>query len=1206
MSWWRKSNLGDAGSENGWIKLKSIWRKSNPSDPGSESGWTKIKSIWRYQGGGVWYRIFGGEIPYPNVDGPKLWFIESPYDSSAYKTQDADVITGAAWQKSKMYVERGKWENDPLSIAIRIERSHSQLDWSSPTIILPEEELEYTEYSDNDSLDEVPENKNSRPIINLADIKNKYVFRARVRAGSSANPSGEDYALATFYYPNNLGIAPRLKFAFNPYSDGEVINEEETLSDKQFKIFGLKWRYQVSSADSYPNGTYFPDNRIYEFIGKQIVELTDFNGNRIGLLQDINPSMNPQLSTISYTQAMIDSGDDYIINIYSVANDWYYDASLTLDQHINSNTETIIMASYVFTPPIDMEDPTITISNRTKAGFNAEWYSSTAEKYEVDITNNLGTSLFGYPKITEDTSATIFGLSENTQYEICVKALAGAQNQHESNVVCKCVRTITTGISPQLGEPFAQGSNSFQISINNFSFIDPLDGWDIQVYATNGNATRSGSIITVSDVLNGIRSCVNATSSNINEVDLCVQSWELANSNEQCETLGTWYCRRTTTTGSCSVTIESYDASEVDGPLTIQCSLNQICCSSVTYGSWGDWSYTEYGNWGPCTQCQKAKIRTATRSRTKTTINLDCTQVTVEESETKTFTTPAAISGETCLDCIEYENCCCTPSSTTTLGTKTYTGPGLSSNQYWSEYGNCIQGERARYRNWTAIETTVSTLSDCSKTTTTKEVNGVEYDYTSCCTVSCTLSNKVYTGVVTYDNCIQGQRAKKTWYTATETCINSSCQETVTQVERFDTDYVACCTASCTTGTKTYTGPGSSSNQYWSAWSSCNQGERSRYRSWTALQTCIDIHCNSVTTEVNGNEFEYTGCCTAGTSCTTGTKTYSAWSAWSNCQQGEQSRYRSWTAIETCTTTDTSCNTTTTTIEVNGNEFEYRSCCTASCTTGTKTYSAWSAWSNCQQGQISRSRTWTATETCTTTSCTTTTSQVSGTEFEYANCCTASCTTGTKTYSAWSAWSNCQQGERSRYRTWTAIETCTTTSCTTTTTEVNGTEYEYTGCCTAGTTCTTGTKTYSAWSDWSTCRQGEQSRYRTWTAITTCTTTDTSCNVTTTSSEDSGNEFEYRNCSSTTPPFFPPHFPPFFPPHFPPHFPPFFPPHFPPFFPPHFPQSSPFFPPHFPPFFPPHFPPHFPPFFPPHFPPFFPPHFPPGGGGGGPGDPLPV
>ena len=62
MSWWRKSNLGDAGSENGWIKLKSIWRKSNPSDPGSESGWTKIKSIWRYQGGGVWYRIFGGQF----------------------------------------------------------------------------------------------------------------------------------------------------------------------------------------------------------------------------------------------------------------------------------------------------------------------------------------------------------------------------------------------------------------------------------------------------------------------------------------------------------------------------------------------------------------------------------------------------------------------------------------------------------------------------------------------------------------------------------------------------------------------------------------------------------------------------------------------------------------------------------------------------------------------------------------------------------------------------------------------------------------------------------------------------------------------------------------------------------------------------------------------------------------------------------------
>ena len=126
MSWWRKANLGDPGSVDGWIKIKSIWRKTNLGDAGSTDGWLRIKSAWRYSGNGLWKRIFGQENPSPKSD-VNLWFIESPYSNESNKSTDANQITGAAFQNSKMYIQRGKWENDPLYFDIRIQKKPNLL-----------------------------------------------------------------------------------------------------------------------------------------------------------------------------------------------------------------------------------------------------------------------------------------------------------------------------------------------------------------------------------------------------------------------------------------------------------------------------------------------------------------------------------------------------------------------------------------------------------------------------------------------------------------------------------------------------------------------------------------------------------------------------------------------------------------------------------------------------------------------------------------------------------------------------------------------------------------------------------------------------------------------------------------------------------------------------------------------------------------------
>ena len=145
MSWWRKSNLDDAGNVNGWIKIQSIWRKTNIGDAGSTDGWLRIKSAWRFQGlnalgAGIWYKIFGAESPYPKVN-PQLVFVST--DSSTSEMQ--------CTQQDKMYVTRGKWNEDPLSFLIKIQRSIIS-NWDAPATLISEE-LEYEEYLDSDYLD---------------------------------------------------------------------------------------------------------------------------------------------------------------------------------------------------------------------------------------------------------------------------------------------------------------------------------------------------------------------------------------------------------------------------------------------------------------------------------------------------------------------------------------------------------------------------------------------------------------------------------------------------------------------------------------------------------------------------------------------------------------------------------------------------------------------------------------------------------------------------------------------------------------------------------------------------------------------------------------------------------------------------------------------------------------------------------------------
>ena len=894
--------------------------------------------------------------------------------------------------------------------------------------------------------------------------------------------------------------------------------------------------------------------------------------------------------TVIYTQAMIDSGEDYIINIISVAKDAYYNSSLSLEGHILDMNETQEYATLVWTPPRVIENPVIEISNRTKSSADISWYSPDAERYKVDLEDSItGVSLGGYPKLsTEDVTASPFGLSENRLYTVSVTALAGTDDKYESDMVQKSFRTFAAGIKATLSAAYDITENSYKVLITNYS---SLTGFTINANATLGSVSRSGAVITVSGITTEGNSCLTVTTEKIDNVNLTAVSYELATSDQLCTEMGaTWYCLEYYDNGSCTgPTIHFSDRTAGDGFSSTMCYRTLVCCPTViqepkVYDAWGPYGNCYSASGQPGGDTKRTRYRTWTQL-TKTT-QLDCSILTTETNGTesedtncctatstlgvKTYGTPNAWGScdlqnykigrtipwtatrtnvdSSCVTTtvpdsghdVETKDCC---AASVVLGTKNYSE--------WGPYGNCYSAsgqtgadpKRTRYRTWTAIET--SNTINC--TSSTREVNGTEAQDTNCCTATSTIGTKTYGTPGAYGTCdIQsGLISRLIPWTATQTNVSTSCVTTTVAVSGNDVDSKNCCAASVVLGTKTYSA--------WSAYGECYGADpkRRRSRTWTATETTNTINCTSSTREVSGTDYEDINCCTA--SVTDGEKVYGAWGAYGACAvfpaDPTRTRSRSWTA--TRTTINTSCVSTTT--EISGTEYGYTDCCTPTSTLGTKSYGTPGAWGSCNinSGQIARLLPWTATQTDFSRDCVTTTSVVSGNDTGYKDCCSASTSLGEKNYGAWTAFGNCTQGERARSRSWTAIQTSNTINCTSSTSEVSGTEFEYTSCCVAG--CTQGTKSYGAWSAYGQCSQGERARVRTWTAITTC--INSSCTVLSTT-ENSGYEYEYISCTAPAP-FFPPHFPPFFPPHFPPFFPPFFPPHFPPFFPP-------FFPPHFP------------------------------------------
>ena len=165
-SWHRLNSNGTL------VKLKGLYRLN------SNGTLAKLRSIYRVNSNGTLVKVFAGlETPSVKVASPPLLYLVDP---SGFADPYID-----AYNTYKMYLTRGKWNEDPLEFVMKIQRSTSPT-FGSP-IDLVDVTKTYTTYSDSDFEFEVPTNIANRPVITNALIRAGNRYRGTVKATNSDN-----------------------------------------------------------------------------------------------------------------------------------------------------------------------------------------------------------------------------------------------------------------------------------------------------------------------------------------------------------------------------------------------------------------------------------------------------------------------------------------------------------------------------------------------------------------------------------------------------------------------------------------------------------------------------------------------------------------------------------------------------------------------------------------------------------------------------------------------------------------------------------------------------------------------------------------------------------------------------------------------------------------------------------------------------------
>ncbi len=170
--------------------------------------------------------------------------------------------------------------------------------------------------------------------------------------------------------------------------------------------------------------------------------------------------------TGSYSGTLVQSSSALTspVNLSSLSANTTYYITLTPYNYKNQSG-TAVQTTALTAPP----QPTVTFSSVTSSSFTVSWSATGATHYYVDIFNSItGVPLSGYPvSATTNTSASLFGLSQNTSYTATVYARNSASG-FLSTARTVSQTTLFSGLTPTFGTN-TSGTGQFTGSVTNYS-----------------------------------------------------------------------------------------------------------------------------------------------------------------------------------------------------------------------------------------------------------------------------------------------------------------------------------------------------------------------------------------------------------------------------------------------------------------------------------------------------------------------------------------------------------------------------------------------------------------------------------------------------------------------------------------------------------------------------------------------------------------
>ena len=419
-SWHRLNSNGTL------VKLKGLYRLN------SDGTLARIKAAYRLNSDGTLVKVFAGLAePSVKVASPPYLYMVDPSGFA-----DPEI---SAYTSYKMYLTRGKWNEDPLEFIMKIQRSTSPT-FASVTDLVSLTKT-YTTYNDSDFEFEIPTNTANRPVITNALIRAGNYYRGSIKATNSDNLF--DTYLTPVVKPK---IDAQLSITLNLAG---TIGSSPTANGGTFS-----WTYagyeSIVAADVYSQTiSFYPQ------------------GNTSGTpiySQSVSPGTSTTAapnSTVVISNVALEQDTTYTVIVSAVMNDLW--------KTENSELQTIAQDDGDFTTAAD-KPSTPTITSATDVGTNRPYNNgavslawtqpsggATATGYKIEY--SIGPDHIAYIVLNSNTgststSGTFTGLDANKNYKFYVTALGTSQNSDRSDASSSVLITTVPDV-PRLVGAFA-------------------------------------------------------------------------------------------------------------------------------------------------------------------------------------------------------------------------------------------------------------------------------------------------------------------------------------------------------------------------------------------------------------------------------------------------------------------------------------------------------------------------------------------------------------------------------------------------------------------------------------------------------------------------------------------------------------------------------------------------------------------------------